>query len=97
VSRSAGFRQPHNLARTACAVAVAASLLTLLVSPVNAAASWYWGGWLATANWQGVDGYIRQSTTVTVPHGNPEPHHLDWIEIAPIKDISMAGLILARR
>jgi hypothetical protein len=53
----------------------------LLVSPVSATASWFYGGWYATANWQGVDGLINQTVTTTLPLGTPAPHHMDWLGI----------------
>lgn len=60
-----------------------ALLTTLAASPLPAAAAqctdWCYAGYFTNSTaWQGVDGYIRQSTTSPLSGNN---HHADWISV----------------
>jgi len=65
------MRRPSSTIR---GLAIAVTLDLLLVGPALAAQSY--GGW-QDSNWNGIDGYIRQSGTVHLNSGL----HLDWITL----------------
>jgi hypothetical protein len=81
-------RRRPRLAQVASVALVASMLVALTSAPPafavtcpNPANGYCWGGYEGTTTYRGIDGYLRQSGTVSVPY---PAHHLVWINLCSV-------------